>query len=942
MLSWDLGHVRKQRFSSMTMHRRQVTPPRHGLPNMNSLSPPSPPQQDREQTASERKKRELRNLKVKRSSLDLDFDSFTFGEEGAHRGDDIDSPDRSLVGRLSEKRYAILSAVVLLVLAITLGATSRGGNVALEDWQKVDGTVHAFSPSMEESSSSRRSYNRHLAMLTSVVADEMSVDVTYTAHTSEQRRDFVSKHGNECYNPTDSVGPKVEDNPTFTRYNRLPSPFLQTELWKYCALALGAKSKQAYLDSNDAALLQTFGDAFEAGVNYASLVDYSSVGEGATKDGNKATDKLVHPALLIVNDAKSAKLVGEGMVRLLVETSNAVLESSPLLLAGELYSLIESDMQTRKKWKLLEGRCVNLADPSTSGLGSDWGDVGVLEPIDVVRPLPTYVDESHKLHSQTDSGMSLIRTSVTPDANSRRVTSSCPIWGGYCCEVFDESGEGILLIRHPLGFGNGSPKTPGQLMAPSALKGGEMKDAPEPYLEHMRTHHKSEIDNLDDKIKSKLSGLTYETPAASKPFISTIRTRNLTPSHPPNLPNEQSLTPNFFEMLLNNDCLPTQKACHKCLKTVKNGKAGSCDSCQDACYCYCKVLCKIRPPKKRVVKELKVHPPRYRVNVERLVPRIVHQTWFEPVTKEKYPNMSRLIESFKQSGWEYNFYDDDTAAEFLSTHFPPEIREAYDAIIPGAFKADLFRYCVLLIRGGVYADMDVILEANLDAAVANDVGFMTPIDEPGTNVGHRSCLWNGLLAVAPGHPFLAKTIEIVVNNIRNRFTSVDYDDMLCPNPVLSVSHSVDTLFTCGPCILGGAINAVLGRHMQDQFEIGDVDIWRKERERQAQSQRKDELPKGKSGDNISVIVRPDDPRLLIPGRTIILQQNKQDMGAHRFTWVEKNLMVAGTDMPDYDDRPPDKEHYSKTHEKVGVYGLKKLYTDNVSADEEIRIVVQKV
>jgi hypothetical protein len=149
--------------------------------------------------------------------------------------------------------------------------------------------------------------------------------------------------------------------------------------------------------------------------------------------------------------------------------------------------------------------------------------------------------------------------------------------------------------------------------------------------------------------------------------------------------------------------------------------------------------------------------------------------------------------------------------------------------------------------------------------------------------------------------------------------------MLCPNPVLSVSHSVDTLFTCGPCILGAALNDVLKRHKQHEWVSGDVDIWESER--------------GK--DNGVVVVAPDDPRLLIPGRTVILDQNKNDMGAHRFTWVERNLMVAATDMPDYDDRPPDKEHYSKTHEKVGVYGLKKLYVDNNKANEEIRIIVKK-
>jgi hypothetical protein len=196
-------------------------------------------------------------------------------------------------------------------------------------------------------------------------------------------------------------------------------------------------------------------------------------------------------------------------------------------------------------------------------------------------------------------------------------------------------------------------------------------------------------------------------------------------------------------------------------------------------------------------------------------------------------------------------------------------------------------------------------------------------------------LWNGLIASAPGHPFLARTIEIVVNNIRNRFTSVDYDDMLCPNPILSVSHTVDTLFTCGPCILGAGINNIIGRHMQNEFEVGDIDIWQKEREVLNETNLK-------SGSDNSISVRPDDLRLLVPGRTVILEQNKNDMGAHRFTWVDRHLIIAATDMPDYDDRPPSKEHYSKTHEKAGVYGMRKLYTDSKRANEEIRITVEKL
>jgi mannosyltransferase OCH1-like enzyme len=160
------------------------------------------------------------------------------------------------------------------------------------------------------------------------------------------------------------------------------------------------------------------------------------------------------------------------------------------------------------------------------------------------------------------------------------------------------------------------------------------------------------------------------------------------------------------------------------------------------------------------------------------------------------PNFSRLAESWKRSNWEYRFYDDDQAANFISLHFPKEVKEAYDALIPGAFKADLFRYCVLFIYGGVYADVDVLLETNLDHALDRDVGFFVPLDSPGEESGHQICLWNGFMASAPGHPFLAAAIETVVNNIRNRFTSVDVMNSMCPGEIdFYVSHRYDILMT---------------------------------------------------------------------------------------------------------------------------------------------------
>jgi hypothetical protein len=209
----------------------------------------------------------------------------------------------------------------------------------------------------------------------------------------------------------------------------------------------------------------------------------------------------------------------------------------------------------------------------------------------------------------------------------------------------------------------------------------------------------------------------------------------------------------------------------------------------------------------------------------------------------------------------------------------------------------------------------------------------------------QMCLWNGLIASIPAHPFLAQAIETIVNQVRNRFTSIDIDATYCPNPELSILHAYDTLFTAGPCLLGAALNRVLERPWQQSHVPGSVH-------------------------HKSL------------GRTVILHQNKWDMGAHRFTNVEQNLVVAATDLPDGDDianllqhqsststaagatdnnnnaddaaavaaqrqllqeqkeESKNHPHYSTTHAKSGIYGLSHLYDPNFRAvDEEIRIVV---
>ena len=78
-------------------------------------------------------------------------------------------------------------------------------------------------------------------------------------------------------------------------------------------------------------------------------------------------------------------------------------------------------------------------------------------------------------------------------------------------------------------------------------------------------------------------------------------------------------------------------------------------------------------------------------------------------------------------------------------------------------------------------------------------------------------------------------------------------------------HAFDTLFTAGPCILGATVNKVLGRHGQTPFEAGEIDPW--------ESSRREASEKGTG----FVKGLDDKPNKRIPGRTIILNQNKWDV-----------------------------------------------------------------
>lgn len=84
---------------------------------------------------------------------------------------------------------------------------------------------------------------------------------------------------------------------------------------------------------------------------------------------------------------------------------------------------------------------------------------------------------------------------------------------------------------------------------------------------------------------------------------------------------------------------------------------------------------------------------------------------------------------------------------------------AYDKLIPGAFKADFFRYIILYVHGGCYFDSGLIyLEHLRDTIQPNDT-FVSSPDENRMN--------NAFICCTRQHPIIDITIRRIVRRIAN-------------------------------------------------------------------------------------------------------------------------------------------------------------------------------
>ena len=87
-----------------------------------------------------------------------------------------------------------------------------------------------------------------------------------------------------------------------------------------------------------------------------------------------------------------------------------------------------------------------------------------------------------------------------------------------------------------------------------------------------------------------------------------------------------------------------------------------------------------------------------------IIPMNIFQTWH---TKKIPLLMANTFYKIRQLNPEFNYYlyDDYDCYKFIKNNFDEDILNTYNSLIPGAYKADLWRYCILYKFGGIYLDI---------------------------------------------------------------------------------------------------------------------------------------------------------------------------------------------------------------------------------------------
>jgi len=161
-------------------------------------------------------------------------------------------------------------------------------------------------------------------------------------------------------------------------------------------------------------------------------------------------------------------------------------------------------------------------------------------------------------------------------------------------------------------------------------------------------------------------------------------------------------------------------------------------------------------------------------NKETIIPLHIYQTW---KTHDLPEGMQKCVNKLKEANpeFEHHLYSDEECRKFIADNFDSDVVYAYDTLIPGAYRADLWRYCILYKKGGIYLDIKYYNVPPFKLIELTDKEyFAKDIEQSGSGI------YQAVMVCKAGNPKLKGAIDAIAKHAKEKYYGDSIFDVTGP------------------------------------------------------------------------------------------------------------------------------------------------------------------
>ncbi|KAI9350765.1 nucleotide-diphospho-sugar transferase [Obelidium mucronatum] len=169
----------------------------------------------------------------------------------------------------------------------------------------------------------------------------------------------------------------------------------------------------------------------------------------------------------------------------------------------------------------------------------------------------------------------------------------------------------------------------------------------------------------------------------------------------------------------------------------------------------------------------------HKVNVipgNRLIPKIIHQSWKTDEVPDKYINWTRTWQRLNPD-YEYKLWTDADNRNLIVTDYPWFL-ETFDSFEDPIMRADSSRVFYMHKYGGVYADLDFECLKPLDTLLASHHAVLGSMSVGMNLFLYAHSIPNAFMSSKPGHPMWMQCAKRIMSNRKGSVEQITGPAML--------------------------------------------------------------------------------------------------------------------------------------------------------------------